>query len=108
MVVGFLGAAGVAQAYQPLAWSTPTLVDELPSQGGMAYETSLSCPATDLCVAGDTFGRILTTSDPASGDWNQVAAAKPGDGSAFFNSISCPTRALCVAVDYRGEVVTST
>jgi hypothetical protein len=74
--------------------------------------TSLSCPATALCVGGDNAGNVITSTDPA-GDgraWTitHVDPALQGDGYGV-NDISCPSVSLCVAVDgAASDVITST
>jgi hypothetical protein len=66
----------------------------------------LACPSATLCVAGDSFGNVLTATDPTggSGAWSIVSA----DPHNSINAVSCPTTTLCIAVDDAGNAVTST
>jgi len=76
-------------------------------QDGYDALTSVSCPTTSLCVAGDNAGDVLTTTDPtaATPSWT-VDRADPG---IVIMAVSCdPSASLCVAVDNYGQAVTST
>lgn len=88
------------------AWS-PTVINEKGT--GATHLTAVSCPSVSLCVAvsgigGSTSGRILTSTDPTSGQW---AVAKL-DSSIDFRGVSCGTPSLCVAVAHHGRIFTST
>jgi tartrate dehydratase beta subunit/fumarate hydratase class I family protein len=67
--------------------------------------TAVSCPTTTFCVATDSHGNVVVSSNPTGG----AAAWMLGHvDSNYLASISCPSNALCVAVDIVGNVVTST
>lgn len=99
------------------AWSTAhadtaTYEDTAEHETVQASLTSISCPATKLCVAGDNDGNVITSTDPqsASAAWRttHVDSALQGDGYGL-NALSCPSASLCVAVDgYASDVITST
>ncbi len=72
--------------------------------------TSVACPSSTFCVAGDDSGDILTTSEPGGGAsaWLSAAvdpAAHDGQGSIY--AVSCPSTHFCAAVDDQGNVLTS-
>jgi hypothetical protein len=61
---------------------------------------ALSCPSTSLCVATDSSGDVLTSTDPTGGApaWDTADIA---DEDAL-PGVSCPVTTLCVAVDDSG------
>lgn len=84
----------------PGAWD----ITQLPAEGGL---TSVSCPSSTFCVAGDSLaGNLFVSSDPLGGiaTWSQI---KP-DPEASIESISCPSANLCVAGDWNGNLLVST
>ncbi|MCL4313270.1 MAG: hypothetical protein M1131_03925, partial [Actinobacteria bacterium] len=68
--------------------------------------TSVSCPTTSFCAAGNIAGDIVYSTDPTGGAsaWSVVDV----DGSNSINAISCPTASFCLAVDSVGNIVYST
>jgi hypothetical protein len=68
------------------------------------FFTSVSCPSTRLCVAGDGQGDRLAVSTNAGRDWGLVRGG-PGQGIA---AVSCPSRTFCAAADESGYVLTTT
>lgn len=78
--------------------------------------TGVSCPSTQLCVAVDSHGQVMHSTDPLGGvaAWSHAAridkATQPGGGYAGLAAISCPTTTLCVAVDNaaNGQVFVTT
>jgi hypothetical protein len=82
-----------------------------PAEPG-AYSTAPSCPSSSLCLLANSFGQIVTSSNPAgpSSQW----AAKDIDGDPLkgtgspLSAVSCPSITLCVAVDAGGNTLTST
>ena len=112
-----LAPAATARPLAPLAWSVAGFIDHQPPYGDGAPPAdgtplaSISCPAASLCMAGDAFGKIETSSDPAAGpaSWHIVhtgAAIVPL--SSGIAGVSCPSVSLCVALDPAGNVLTST
>lgn len=92
-------------------WSAPTLIDTQLTQTDGIPINSVACPSSTLCVAGDTEGGVLTTSNPAGGRSAWTRALVDGSSSRASNAIysmSCPTVSLCVAGDSAGNVLTST
>src|SRR6266852_2592623 len=75
----------------PLTWGAPVLVDHQ-DPGTSTLFTSVSCPASTLCVAVDAHGNMVTSSNPTGGAvaWTQTNV----DGSDYYDSwlvgVSCP------------------
>jgi hypothetical protein len=71
---------------------------------------AVSCPSVSLCVAGDSAGNILTSTDPAGGAsaWTKARVARPDPIGNSLTAISCPSVSLCVAGDGNGNILTST
>lgn len=73
----------------------------------------LSCPSSALCVAVDSDGNVVTSSDPTGGPaaWTVTnvdsVRLSTVDSSNALIGISCPDTNLCVAVDGNGNIVTS-
>ena len=88
------------------AWTVTSLIAPLAS--GLAPPgnqfTAVSCPAVSLCVAVDSSGTIVTSSDPTGGEtaWSQSYyesyASTGGVPVTDINAVSCTTSSLCVAV----------
>lgn len=72
--------------------------------GGSGNLQAVSCAATVLCVAGNSAGSLLSSTNPtALSSWREAN----GGVSVQITGISClPTR-QCVAVDNNGDVLTS-
>jgi hypothetical protein len=90
------------------AWS-PTVINESGGNGA-THLTAVSCPSPSLCVAvsggsnNSNGGRVLTSTDPTSGQW-QVARL----GSSFdLRGVSCGTPSFCIAVAREGRLFAST
>jgi hypothetical protein len=70
--------------------------------------SAISCPSASLCVAVDSAGQVLTTTNPTGGEqaWtrNLLESGSP-DGLV---DVSCPSVSLCVAVDDFANVFRST
>jgi hypothetical protein len=87
------------------AW-TPANINE-PGGHGATHLTAISCPSAGLCVtvSGENSpGKILTSTDPASGQWETAELA----GAPDLRGVSCGTPSFCVAVARRGKIFTST
>jgi len=70
---------------------------------------AISCPSTILCVAADSNGAIVTSSNPAKGAWASAVTVDAPDGAPnVINAITCPSASLCVAGDASGNVAVST
>jgi hypothetical protein len=97
-VVLMLVAAGTVNASRALAftWSPAVQVDDAHlGYGAQAAISGLSCPSASICVAIDTAGNVLTSTDPtAAAPWS-LSAADPGNG---FSAVSCASTSLRVAL----------
>jgi len=96
-----------AQGTGGLVFGQPAQVDHQPPWSTINYLASISCPSTGLCVALDTAGHLVTSTDPSGGApaWQVSNLTKAG---LDLTGISCPSVSLCVAVDANGDVITST
>ena len=89
------GSGGPASS-TPVTWATT------PSSIDAHVLTALSCASATECVAGDSAGNVVTSSDPAH-TWSAPTAIDAGHA---ITGISC-TATLCVAVDNAGRALTS-
>ena len=82
------------------AWSS-ALVD---AAGAPLLE--VACPSSDLCIALDAFGDVLTSRAPGGGSqaWN----VEPLPGGVAPTVLSCPSDAFCLALDEDGDAYAST
>ena len=78
------------------SWSGPSSMDSTPS----ASVNSLSCPTANVCVAVDSAGNAISTSDGATSSSTPAAI----DASAL-ESVSCASPIFCVAVDNDGKAM---
>jgi hypothetical protein len=78
-----VGTDGVSAAH------TTSLIP--PGSGSVPLDGDITCPSPSLCVATDGFGRVFTSTDPASGAW--AVTNVPG-----LWALSCPSVSLCVGV----------
>jgi hypothetical protein len=96
------GLAAGAEAAASVHWGKANLI-EPPRNGGFG---GVSCPASNLCVAVDSAGYLVTSTNP-SGGVKAWSGTVPIDKGQMMTGVSCPTTSLCVAVDADGQVVTS-
>jgi hypothetical protein len=73
---------------------------------GSGYLEAVSCASSSLCVAVDSSGHALISTDPAAAATTRSAPISID--TTELTGISCPSTALCVAVDNRGDAVTLT
>ncbi len=105
-LLAFLAAPALADS--PFSWSPPVNVD------GISPIDSVSCPSTSLCVAGDSAGFVVTSTNPTGGEsaWTYPAFVDDPleDEGRALHDLSCVSSPslLCTAVDQTGHVVTST
>jgi len=99
LLLGALLAPTPANAAPSLAWSLPA---SLPAGG---IPSAVSCASESLCVAVDSVGQALSTTDPTAA--NPTWTADPVDSGQSLTAISCPPGAPCVAVDGHGNVLVS-
>ena len=94
-----LAVAPSALAAEPaLSWSSPQTV-------GSAAIVDVDCPTSGLCVAVDSDGNVITSTDAAGPAASWSAADVIGSS---LHSVSCASPTLCVAVSTAGNLVTST
>jgi hypothetical protein len=67
---------------------------DVTTNGTQAALQDVSCPSISLCVAVDSAGNALTSTDPTAGP----AAWTPNDvaGTNGLSAVACPTTSLCV------------
>jgi hypothetical protein len=88
---------------------TATSINE-PHGTGATHLIGISCPSPSLCVAvsggsnNSNGGRVLTSTNPAAGQW-QVADL---GSSLDLRGVSCGTPSLCVTVARGGRIFAST
>jgi hypothetical protein len=106
VAVGYEGSVYVSTdpASGPGTWAITDVND---GHGG-THLTAVSCPSAALCVAvsggnGEAAGRVLTSTDPASGSWQASRLA----GSPDLRGVSCATPSLCTAVAKGGGIFVS-
>lgn len=75
--------------------------------GGAGAPSAISCASIALCVAVDTNGDALLSTDPGAGSGSSWSTAKIDEGRAL-DAVSCASVALCVAVDAEGDALLST
>jgi hypothetical protein len=84
------------------AWETT--FDSATFEENSAVLRAVSCATTTMCVAVDSAGNAVSSTNPTSGHWT-VKRRDPGHS---LDGVSCPSASLCVAVDSAGNVATST
>ena len=102
----WLVAAAPSSALPRFRWSAPVLVDSAVPRASISLGlVTVSCPSVSLCVAFDSEGRLVTSTDPAVPTTWKVA--KVG-GEPL--GVSCPSVSLCVGVGLfsRGALLVST
>jgi hypothetical protein len=97
------GVAGVFVSDDPAggisAWTEAAGADIGPECGKEGGECSpatwtVSCASSSMCVAGDTYGALKTSTDPmGTSAWVDEGLA----GVAEYDALSCPSDSLCVA-----------
>ncbi len=105
-VTGAAATISIDPTASPPAWSATT-IDPKPqtenSEGGGL--TGVSCPSTSLCVAVDSAGRVVRTTDPAATTptWSPPEAID----DAPLEGLSCPSNDYCIAIDSAGRAIVS-
>jgi hypothetical protein len=102
---------GSARASSPLLWSAPELVDHEPPYETLTLASfkDISCPTTSLCVAVDSNGDVITSTNPTggAGAWT-VTNIRSVSFPNGYKAISCPSIHLCVALDGDENISVST
>lgn len=106
VAVGYEGS--VYTSTDPTGGAGTWSVTDLKGGSNATHLTSVSCPSASLCLAvsggyGEAAGRVLTSTDPASGSWQATQL----DGSPDLRGVSCATPSLCVAVAKEGRILVS-
>ncbi len=106
---GLMASADPVLAASPLNWASPIRADDQSPFASPAAITGVSCPSTGVCVAVDSVGDVLISTDPTGGigAWTKTYTGENSTGVGSFTGVSCPSTKLCVAVDSEGDVVTS-
>lgn len=96
--------ASSARATVSFSWSAPELVDHQYPFFGAATLTGVSCSSASFCAAVDSYGNVVTTSDPTGGSsaWSTQSVKPETEGINGFTGISCPSSGLCLATDDDG------
>jgi hypothetical protein len=89
--------SGVAAAAPALGWSAPAVFDSGNAPSGV------SCASESLCVAVDSQGNVLGTSDPTASHPSWAVVDK--DEGKPLDAVSCLADGFCVAVDERGDAL---
>ena len=90
-------------------WSAPQRIATQSPFEEPARLTGVSCPSDSFCAATDSYGNVVTSTEPMAGApaWS-LTSAKPTDTANGFTDISCTSGSFCAAVDMDGSVWTST
>jgi hypothetical protein len=90
----------------PATWAVIHVDSSIDQYSNATNLSVVSCPSTDLCVAADHSGNVVTSINPAGA--TPAWTLSKVDGTNQLVSLSCPSSKLCVAGDTYGNVVTST
>lgn len=92
-----LAPAAASAASGPITWAAPVAADAQPPWGDQISLRGVSCLSTSsLCVAVDSRGRVVSTTDPTGGTSAWHIAALPG--VSRLTGVSCADGPFCVAV----------
>ncbi|HXA55221.1 MAG TPA: hypothetical protein VNV37_10165 [Solirubrobacteraceae bacterium] len=78
----------------PVSWASPVAVDDQPPFASPTEVSGVACPSTELCVAVDNVGDVLSTTNPTGG----TAAWRSARVAEDFTAVACPSTELCVAI----------
>jgi hypothetical protein len=104
-----------ARAAGRLSWSAPEQID--PGYSSAPAMDAVSCPSASLCVAGDGFGNIVSSTSPTdpSSTWtvtnitSVASCSKAASCGGGIAAISCQSASLCLAgVGAGPDVLSST
>jgi hypothetical protein len=98
----------VAYSSDPTNTGAPAWQEGQVDFEGFNQLNAMSCPSASLCVAGDSIGRILTSTSPAGGAWSATRVANGQSYESSIQTISCVSPTFCVAGGGGGKVYTST
>lgn len=85
-----------ALATPPLSWSSPTLIDSEP--GTLPVLGGVSCPLTSLCVAVDSYGNVVSSTEPTNaGSWRVSRSYVGRAGYRSLSAVSCASIDFCFA-----------
>ena len=101
------------------AWTVSHVAAPVTPPGLAGLTPDVSCPSTQLCVAFDDSGNVLTSTDPTGGTAAWASAGvdttvvpcgshEADTCAGTITALTCPSIRLCVAVDSNGFVLTST
>jgi len=87
-----------------VSWSASPYDDPLGFPAEHFTEALACAPETELCVAIDSAGDVLTTSDGGA-SWSAPSAGV--DTSPANDALACPSTSLCAELDSSGDLLTS-
>ena len=85
------------------SWTAPHVLDSHTID-------AIACPSTSLCVAADSWGDVLHSTDPFSNSptWSAPVSLLPAGVYGTLDELACPTVNLCVALDNHRDVYSTT
>jgi hypothetical protein len=100
LCAGYDGDGNVVSSTDPTggtgAWTLAKIDPHVVGENSDSFDLQgMSCPSASLCVAVDSSGNVLTSTDPTGGasTWTKTNI----DGTEDFFGVSCPTSRFCVA-----------
>ncbi len=88
--------AATAASSSPFTWSSPEMIDS----GGTTTPPQLSgvsCPSVSLCVAVDSYGNVVSSTEPANlGSWRVSRAYVNSNDYSNLDAVSCASVGFCV------------
>jgi hypothetical protein len=97
-VLALAAGAAPAVASVPLVWASPQLIDTEAPYGQGFDIASVSCPGTTLCVAFDSRGYAVASTNPTAATPTYTATAVAPSATVPLSPIACPTASFCIAV----------
>jgi hypothetical protein len=113
LCVAFDDGGHVVTSTSPMSggrWQSARLHARTSLGGGVSTQpdvVQVSCPSVSLCVAADSYGQVISSTNPAGGTGAWRAARLATDGE-ILTGVACPSVSLCVIADSGGHVFTST
>jgi Divergent InlB B-repeat domain len=88
------------------SWTLDTLSPLLSKNEELDKLETISCPTTKLCVATDSRGDVITSTDPTAGASTSWTVKNLGLDSISY--LACVSETLCIGINGAGDVVSST
>jgi hypothetical protein len=102
-LLALMALPAVSEAAPSFKWNAGVRIESA-TKGGL---NTVSCPATTLCVAGDSNGDVLWTTTPTTTK-DSWSSARVDTDRGQISGVSCPSITFCGAVDSDGAFVSST